>query len=109
MMNEATVTDFRLTSMEWINIAWVISRITSLIDGHPPETMSVQNGLPMIAWGDPEDDFSVIVLDFYEGKFCLHASPRLPETIMLSLVGICTLRQVSFDLMNDDDEPHATH
>lgn len=86
-----------LTSEDWINILWIVTRVTTVV-GHPPSLITLEDTAPSIIWGDRSDFVAILNV---EDSIVLHISEELPEAVAMVLVGICTVREIKWEFVED--------
>jgi hypothetical protein len=110
-----------LTPNDWLNVIWVTTRVMGII-GLPPLLIHAEEGTPGILWVDPENETVLVVLNYestpsripaeaQESKMNMHISEQLSEGVTMALVGLCTMRNVLWDIITgdpDDDDDTET-
>lgn len=88
-----------LKATDWINILWIVSRITLILEHAPASPALNETELPLVIWSHNDDFFAM--LDFDEGEMTLHISENLPEALALPIIGACAVRAVKWEFIED--------
>jgi len=99
-----------LSPDDWMNVSFVAIRISGIL-GFPPSSMTTtKHGSPEMIWFDPEEEAVAVVLHSHydsedqKSRVGLHISDGLSEGNTLALIGLCTLRDASWDFMSSEED-----
>ena len=99
-----------LSPENWLNTIWVVTRVMGIV-GLPPAVISLEaDSVPGVLWLDPDDDEVIVVLDCETNParlaietdkaiMTMHISERLSEGATLALIGLCTMRDLRWDII----------